>query len=58
MNFSNNYSEESTKDHEYHPLSPNNLNMLNKDEIEEPHGSEDLDQCNMFDKDLDKMPLF
>ena len=58
MNMSNHYSEESTRDQEYQPLSPNNLNMLNQDEYEEPHGSEDLDKCNMFDKDMDKMPLF
>ena len=32
--------------------------MLNFDDTEEAPGSEELDQCNMFDNDIDKMPLF
>jgi hypothetical protein len=32
--------------------------MLNFEDTEEAPGSEELDQCNMFDNDIDKMPLF
>lgn len=31
---------------------------MNFDDTEEAPGSEDLDQCNLFDNDFDKMPLF
>jgi hypothetical protein len=56
-NESSRYSEESTRDN-YAKLTPRNIHMLNFEDTEEAPGSEDLDQCNMFDNDIDKMPLF
>jgi len=51
------YSEESTRDN-IGKLTPKNVKMLNYDDTEEAPGSEDLDQCNMFDNDIEKMPLY
>ena len=57
QNLTSGYSEESTRDN-IARLTPRNINMLNFDDTEEAPGSEELDQCNMFDNDIDKMPLF
>jgi hypothetical protein len=58
QNITTGYSEESTRDNIVAKLTPRNINMLNFDDTEEAPGSEELDQCNMFDNDIDKMPLF
>ena len=52
----NSYSDESTRDQEqsYHLLTPNNLGLLGED----LDCSEQADQCNLFDNDLEKLPLF